>query len=166
MASRDPFQDDEDEHSDDGELIADPDPLYDPDMDQKDADWVLNRYQRHTRAAAAAAAAVSGGGSGERGGAGGGGGAGHTTDAILSCPACFQVLCYDCQQHSTYSSQFRAMFVENCEILKHRAVRPLSGPVDPSVTYWAVVCADCTTHVGVYDSEEVYHFFNILPETG
>ena len=37
----------------------------------------------------------------------------RTSDAILSCPRCFNVVCMDCQQHERYSNQYRAMFVMN-----------------------------------------------------
>ena len=29
-------------------------------------------------------------------------------------------------------------------------------------TYYPVRCTECTTQVGVFDKEEVYHFFNVL----
>jgi hypothetical protein len=38
------------------------------------------------------------------------------TDAVLNCPACFTVLCLDCQRHEFYAGQYRAMFVMNCRI--------------------------------------------------
>ena len=37
----------------------------------------------------------------------------RTSDAILSCPRCFNTVCMDCQQHERYANQFRAMFVMN-----------------------------------------------------
>ena len=37
----------------------------------------------------------------------------RTSDAILSCPRCFNVVCMDCQQHERYANQYRAMFVMN-----------------------------------------------------
>lgn len=37
----------------------------------------------------------------------------RSSDAILSCPRCFNVVCMDCQQHERYSNQYRAMFVMN-----------------------------------------------------
>ena len=37
----------------------------------------------------------------------------RTSDAILSCPRCFNTVCMDCQQHEKYANQFRAMFVMN-----------------------------------------------------
>ncbi|EGG19992.1 hypothetical protein DFA_07107 [Cavenderia fasciculata] len=40
----------------------------------------------------------------------------NKTDAYLSCPACFTLLCVDCQRHDLYKNQYRAMFVKNCTI--------------------------------------------------
>mmetsp|Transcript_40749 Transcript_40749/g.85347 ORF Transcript_40749/g.85347 Transcript_40749/m.85347 type:complete len:413 (+) Transcript_40749:84-1322(+) len=37
----------------------------------------------------------------------------RTSDAILSCPRCFNIVCMDCQQHDRYVNQYRAMFVMN-----------------------------------------------------
>mmetsp|Transcript_17830 Transcript_17830/g.42921 ORF Transcript_17830/g.42921 Transcript_17830/m.42921 type:complete len:345 (+) Transcript_17830:33-1067(+) len=37
----------------------------------------------------------------------------RTSDAILSCPRCFNIVCMDCQQHERYANQYRAMFVMN-----------------------------------------------------
>jgi len=35
----------------------------------------------------------------------------RSSDAVLSCPCCFHILCMDCQRHEKYSNQYRAMFV-------------------------------------------------------
>ncbi len=40
----------------------------------------------------------------------------RSSDAILSCPCCFQIVCMDCQRHESYSNQFRAMFVMNIDV--------------------------------------------------
>jgi len=37
----------------------------------------------------------------------------RTSDAVLSCPCCFEIVCMDCQRHERYANQFRAMFVMN-----------------------------------------------------
>jgi len=37
----------------------------------------------------------------------------RNSDAVLSCPCCFNIVCMDCQEHETYKNQFRAMFVMN-----------------------------------------------------
>lgn len=60
--------------------------LYDPDADDEDERWVQEQRK------------------------------GHLTDAILSCPGCFTTLCIDCQQHSQYHTQYRAMITMNCEV--------------------------------------------------
>jgi len=33
------------------------------------------------------------------------------SDAVLSCPCCFNIVCMDCQKHKQYANQYRAMFV-------------------------------------------------------
>ena len=45
------------------------------------------------------------------------------------------------------------------------AVRPVMGDTDPDMKYLVVVCAECKTHVAVLDSDEVYHFFNVVPSS-
>lgn len=35
----------------------------------------------------------------------------RNSDAVLSCPACFRIVCMDCQRHEFYKNQYRAMFV-------------------------------------------------------
>jgi hypothetical protein len=32
----------------------------------------------------------------------------RSSDAVLSCPCCFNIVCMDCQRHQTYMNQFRA----------------------------------------------------------
>lgn len=41
---------------------------------------------------------------------------GRVSDAVLSCPGCFTMLCLDCQKHDKYHNQYRAMFVVNCQV--------------------------------------------------
>ena len=38
------------------------------------------------------------------------------SDAVLSCPCCFHILCMDCQKHDRYANQFRAMFVIDVKV--------------------------------------------------
>jgi hypothetical protein len=38
------------------------------------------------------------------------------SDAVLNCPGCMSLLSLDCQRHSVYKTQYRAMFVFNCDI--------------------------------------------------
>ncbi|XP_078440579.1 E2F-associated phosphoprotein [Wolffia australiana] len=120
--------------------------FYDSDLDDKDAMWVQKRRK------------------------------GRTSDAILTCPACFTTLCLDCQRHEKYVTQYRAMFVLNCavkqnEILRQgtlKSRRPTAGVTvvknsDADDVFRPVCCVVCSTEVGVLDSDQVYHFFNVLP---
>ena len=56
---------------------------------------------------------------------------GRESDAVLSCPCCFTTLCLDCQRHTSFASQYRAMFVQHCRTLTNRPVQPRS-PSTPS----------------------------------
>ncbi|CAH9095409.1 unnamed protein product [Cuscuta epithymum] len=103
---------------------------------------------------------------------------GRTSDATLSCPACFTILCLDCQRHEKIVTQYRAMFVVNCKIedepqlgSKRKRERkgghgkPQTGSAlsDKGETFKHVCCGVCSTKVGVIDEDEVYHFLNALP---
>jgi hypothetical protein len=46
---------------------------------------------------------------------------GRSSDAVLSCPGCFTMICMECQQHQKYHTQFRAVTVMNCEVRTRRA---------------------------------------------
>jgi len=48
---------------------------------------------------------------------------GRNTDAYLSCPCCFTLICTDCQKHETILNQYRAMFVQNCVVKKDRELK-------------------------------------------
>jgi len=81
--------------------------------------------------------------------------------ARLSCPACFALLCTDCQRHAHHKTQWRAMFVtENCAVAQEPLVPEGAGP-DEKV--YPVSCATCGNSVGVLDCDEVYHFFSVAP---
>ena len=41
-----------------------------------------------------------------------------------------------------------------------------NNEIDPDEVFNPVKCNQCSTQVAVYDSEEVYHFFNILASHG
>ncbi|CAG9530091.1 unnamed protein product [Cercopithifilaria johnstoni] len=112
----------------------------------------------------------------------------HVTDAVLSCPACMSLLTRDCQRHEIYLNQYRAVFVENCNVVKNEVLfLPQSGKnkrkarknatgvkpnsiVDPAVIttlpkedlFHPVLCKVCATNIGVCNYEEVFHFFNVL----
>jgi len=104
----------------------------------------------------------------------------RNSDAVLSCPCCFEIVCMDCQQHERYSNQYRAMFVMNIGVdWKHVLVydEKTRGLVDkpPAPTnhvpheqenqqvYYSVHCSSCRTQVAALDmTEEVYHFIGCL----
>eukprot|EP00009_Paramoeba_aestuarina_P001406 CAMPEP_0201511520 /NCGR_PEP_ID=MMETSP0161_2-20130828/3972_1 /ASSEMBLY_ACC=CAM_ASM_000251 /TAXON_ID=180227 /ORGANISM="Neoparamoeba aestuarina, Strain SoJaBio B1-5/56/2" /LENGTH=186 /DNA_ID=CAMNT_0047907055 /DNA_START=131 /DNA_END=691 /DNA_ORIENTATION=- len=106
----------------------------------------------------------------------------HRSDATLNCPCCFSLLCLDSQQHEVYLSQYRAMFVKNCIIDFDRMFfydqttpankTPLvelqqedieRAKLPPSEIYYKASCSLCETEVGVFDSDEVFHFYNVFP---
>ncbi|GAQ91532.1 hypothetical protein KFL_008020020 [Klebsormidium nitens] len=142
-----------DSSEDEGETGASEAAYYDPEADDHDENWATAQRT------------------------------GRVSDAVLSCPACFATLCIDCQQHELYSNQFRAMFVTNCKVKEGEVLRAppqagkrrrgrRRGQEDGSVpspgaqateVFSPVECADCGTEVAVLDSDEVYHFFNVLP---
>ena len=53
---------------------------------------------------------------------------GRVSDAVLSCPCCFTQLCLDCQRHTRFPHQYRAMFVQHCTTQPHKRVLPLQPP--------------------------------------
>lgn len=89
------------------------------------------------------------------------------TDAVLNCPCCMTLLCLDCQRHVKYRTQYRAMFVFNCAVvttkkLEFNSKSKRGKKSKNKAGYYAVKCEVCGTQVGVYDENEVYHFFNTL----
>eukprot|EP00850_Spirogloea_muscicola_P004502 SM000019S05046 [mRNA] locus=s19:661014:661783:- [translate_table: standard] len=116
-----------------------------------------------------------------------GGGRRGSTDAHLSCPACFTTLCIDCQRHDVHVTQYRAMLVKNCRVAYDEVVKVAAGsevgakrgrrggPASASAAtaqdqeagvLRPVYCAECGTRVAAMDVDEVYHFFNVLPSYG
>ena len=82
---------------------------------------------------------------------------------VLSCPACFTPLTYQCQAHATIARQWRALFVVNCLVRRdHALVSESSG-----ARFAPVACAACGAEVGVKhldgDERDVFVFFDVLP---
>ncbi|EGC35854.1 hypothetical protein DICPUDRAFT_13745, partial [Dictyostelium purpureum] len=99
---------------------------------------------------------------------------GKKSDAYLSCPCCFTLLCVECQRHSTYKNQYRAISVNNCIVDKeinnnnnnnnnNTNNDDSSSDEDEDEVYQPVKCSVCETHVAMFDKDEVYHFFNVFP---
>jgi hypothetical protein len=105
---------------------------------------------------------------------------GRQSDAILSCPCCMETVTIDCQRHVARDDQWRAMFVRNVRVDETVRFRPAddaslnakregasveSSPdlEESDGPYFRASCDTCGTPVGVRDTDEVYHFFNVFP---
>lgn len=112
----------------------------------------------------------------------------RNSDAVLSCPCCFNIVCMDCQKHKKYANQYRAMFVmgvvvdwkhilvydeENGVLVTKAHNHELLVEEDHGENsewlragdgeYYAVECASCNTQVAALDmKDEVYHFHGCL----
>ncbi|CAI5961190.1 unnamed protein product [Closterium sp. NIES-65] len=75
--------------SDSPEAPASPPPWYDAEMDDRDERWMAKTRRRR---------------------------GGRRSDAILSCPACLSSVCFDCQRHERFTTQYRAVFAVNCAV--------------------------------------------------
>lgn len=99
------------------------------------------------------------------------------TDATLNCPCCMSLLSLETQRHVSYRNQYRAMFTFNTKIDLDNPVEPNNKPnkkqkknksasniaeSDSQLVHYPVSCSICSTEVGVYDSDEVYHFYNTI----
>jgi hypothetical protein len=127
-----------------------PDPLYGEELDDEDENWIR----------------VNSGGISDL-----------PSDATLSCPACFTTLCLCSQRHEQYKEQYRALFVMNCLVqkktdfasLKEEDERRSDGGRERTPEedgYLPVLCGMCRTQVAYYDSDEIFHFYNVLPSAG
>ncbi|XP_060118081.1 E2F-associated phosphoprotein [Heteronotia binoei] len=150
--------------------------LYDPEEDKRDQEWVDRQRRRYHNIRSARPEgkqkeskrlpAIP------------------SSDAVLNCPACMTTLCLDCQRHETYRTQYRAMFVMNCSVIKeeilkykgplnkktkaHKKIKQSSESIaglekqEEEEIYHPVKCTECSTEVAVLDKDEVFHFFNVL----
>jgi len=94
------------------------------------------------------------------------------SDAVLNCPACFVVVCLDCQRHEIYKTQYRAMFVMNCSVVFDEVMKvPVKAKkkgknkkiiTHPDDEFHPVRCDQCKTEIAMYDKDEIYHFFNVV----
>lgn len=153
--------DEEETENESRKVVTNDDLFYDPDKDDDDQVWVDSVRQSyhqpgHGQADSAPAKLPS-------------------SDAVLNCPACFTVLCLDCQRHEVYNTQYRAMFVVNCTVNTEQKLKfPVKGKgkkgkggkgkvvTDPNSDYHPVMCDNCKSEVAMYDQDEVYHFFNVV----
>ena len=177
-------------------VLSNDDLLYDPDMDDQDQKWVDNQRQRYQPTVPLLSEALPPRGKTDKTITTG---TNHpnkpkrlpNSDAVLNCPACMTLLCLDCQRHEKFKSQYRAMFVVNCNVEKTEVlhypnnkqqkkkskIKEVNKPAgdecvascsdkDSSFVsadqFHPVRCKTCTTEVGVYDRDEIFHFFNVL----
>jgi hypothetical protein len=165
-------------------LLSNDDLLYDPESDAKDQAWVDKRRRKYFSAATAGGSSTSTSSSPSAPSPPAPTNNKQplpTSDAVLNCPGCFTTLCLDCQRHEFYTGQYRAMFVMNCLVNKEETLRvpvkqskgrgkrqaPPQTPTfqsdsDSRDIFNPVKCQVCDTQVAVYDTDEVYHFFNVL----
>ena len=155
---------------------SDDDLLYDPHLDDQDQSYMDDLRRKYVTAAERKLS-----GQQRRQGSSS---ALSKSDAVLNCPACFALLCLDCQRHEIYQNQYRAMFVTNCTVDKSQKLKfPEQGKKkkkkkgrnkgkdgvpevvvdDPEEEFHPVKCDQCSTEVAVFDKDEVYHFFNVVP---
>jgi len=150
------FDSDDDEGSTERKVVSNDDLFYDPEADDVDQSWVDSVRQSYQTPKPAGNVSKL-----------------PNSDAVLNCPACFTVLCLDCQRHEIYKTQYRAMFVINCTVdTTQRMSFPLKtkkggrskkpGGVSGDDSYHPVTCDTCNTEVAMYDQNEIYHFFNVV----
>ncbi|XP_003748626.1 E2F-associated phosphoprotein-like [Galendromus occidentalis] len=140
---------------------ANDDLFYDPDEDEDNEKWAQRQRQQSIFPASSSARVEPL----------------PRSDAVLNCPGCMTLLCRDCQAHETKSGQYRAMFVLNCKpdtsvqvpgpLTKDRRKRRRGGrdqasESDDKMLFHPFHCNFCQTRIGVFDSDEVYHFLNVL----
>jgi hypothetical protein len=55
--------------------------------------------------------------------------------AVLNCPACFTVVCLDCQRHDVYKTQYRSLYfpAKHCRGSGSARIRIAFGRMNPVV---------------------------------
>ncbi|GAU97310.1 hypothetical protein RvY_08630 [Ramazzottius varieornatus] len=166
-------------------VMRNTDLFYDPHMDEEDQAWVDEQRQQRTKASPQSRTGNMNQKKSETKDHKGGGPKNKTrskksdeesgthTDAVLNCPCCMISICDDCQRHEIYKQQYRAMFVLNCYVdmaktlVYKKSKKPTvkdhgSSSEEQGNLFHPVRCKECQTELGVYDHEEVYHFFNVI----
>jgi hypothetical protein len=57
------------------------------------------------------------------------------------------------------------MFVECVRVDATRTVKPMHRDAPDNVRYHPTFCERCDTQLGVVDTDEVYHFLNVVAST-
>ncbi|XP_018016245.1 uncharacterized protein LOC108672990 [Hyalella azteca] len=109
------FDSDDDENNADVQqrrkTVSDADLLYDPTLDDQDQLWMDQHRRSCFSAKTKTKRGVQPPGKMNKEES-----ALPESDAVLNCPGCLTMLCTDCQRHTTFSNQYRAMFVFNCRV--------------------------------------------------
>uniref|UniRef100_A0A0N4ZIF1 E2F-associated phosphoprotein n=1 Tax=Parastrongyloides trichosuri TaxID=131310 RepID=A0A0N4ZIF1_PARTI len=98
------------------------------------------------------------------------------TDAVLSCPSCLTTVCYESQRHELYKNQYRAMFAESVTVdFDKKLYIPINfkGKIEETHNsvpenarnediFYPVNCVSCKHQIGVYDYDEVFHFYEVV----
>ncbi|KAK2706029.1 hypothetical protein QYM36_016152 [Artemia franciscana] len=87
-------------YSDKRRVLSNEELFYDPEIDEENQSWI-DKKRRQYQPKVVGQSKVS---------------KLPNSDAVLNCPACFTLLCLDCQRHDIYETQYRAMFVSNCSV--------------------------------------------------
>merc|ERR1711973_581175 len=134
-------------------IISNDDLFYDPNQDADDQTWVDSVRQSYQMSKPGDSVKKL-----------------PNSDAVLNCPACFVVVCLDCQRHEIYKTQYRAMFVMNCSVVFDEVMKvPVKAKkkgknkkiiTHPDDEFHPVRCDQCKTEIAMYDKDEIYHFFN------
>ncbi|KAI9103829.1 E2F-associated phosphoprotein-domain-containing protein [Phlyctochytrium arcticum] len=121
--------------------VLDPDALlYDPNEDEQNEDFIPKKIAKQRKQSSLPPDILA---------------SLPPSDATLSCPSCFSDVCYDCQQHERFETQYRALFFEGCTV--NAEAEDVQGGL-----MRAVSCEACGVQLGWMDDEEVVHFFHVL----
>jgi hypothetical protein len=91
------------------------------------------------------------------------------SDAVLSCPGCFRIVCMDCQRHEYYKNQYRAMFVMSVMVrwdltLQYDPGNRCLVPCSSSSREWTVNAVSSNDDGNLICSNEQVH--NGVPSSG
>ena len=131
----------------DADVEHTPDPLYADNLDEEDSKWV----DEHMRKGSGRSGLVL-----------------QQSAAVLSCPACFSIVCLDCQEargqgrkgesdHAAAAAGDRWLATETCDCV-------VDASVSRGACRHAVRCGYCNTVVGDFDVQtQSYVFHTVIP---
>ena len=72
----------------------------------------------------------------------------------------------NCKEDSTHKLTFPVPKTKSRKKGQKKSEAEFTNEADPDEVFNPVRCNQCSTQVAVYDSEEVYHFFNVIASPG